>query len=353
MDILKRVTVIVLLFFAGCGTETDTDRLEWDGSWKVMGLEDQEIYTLEISEDYIFAAGKKQVFRHRIAEETMNWNKLDLDIDPELSEISGLLYTDNSLYVTVIPIVPTGEVPEGFNSLYRSTDNGNSWDSIEIDAMEGKEEPFIISRLTKHNEILYAISGRVFRSMNGGSTWQEVNNHGYPAFISVNKEHPNQIWAGGTESFRKYLEVSKDYGETWTVLNENIWISPNVGSGGSVNSISLHPENGDMVLAAMDFHIIKSTNGGDTWNTVLEGGIHNTVLNSVLFPERVYASGWYPPRNNVFVLYSEDYGDTWDIEEYPIDDGKLRVNDMVVKTEGGMEVVYLATNNGVYAFRRE
>lgn len=343
--------LILFLFIISCGTDSDPNPAEWDGSWKVMGLEDQEIHTLELSEDYIFAAGKKQVYSHRIAEESMNWNKLDLDINPELSVISGLLYTDNSLYVTLIPIVPTGEVPDGFNSLFRSADDGNSWNSIEIDAMEGKEEPFIISRLTKHNEILYAISGNVFRSPNGGSSWQGVNNHGYPTFISVNKEHPNQIWAGGTESFRKYLEVSKDYGETWTLLNEKIW--QNAGSGGSVNSVSVYLDDSEVILAGMDGNIRKSVNGGEYWDSVLQGFIYSIIKNSKIMPESVYASGWNPGRDGIFILLSDDYGDTWDIEEFSFGDGGVPVNDMQVRVVNGKEHVYLATNQGVYAFRRE
>jgi len=71
----------------------------------------------------------------------------------------------------------------------------------------------------------------------------------------------------------------------------------------------------------------------------------------LLYDDRVFASGWNPGRNGVFILISDDFGDTWDIDEYPTGESGIPVNDIIVGVENGEEIVYLASGNGVYAYR--
>lgn len=255
--------VLLCVAVISCGTDSDPDPVEWDGSWKVMGPDYREFITLELTEEYLFAAGKDRIFRYTISDDISGWNELDFEIDSDISEISDLLYSGSELYVTVSSTVPAEELPAGFITLYKSMDGGHSWQNVEIESMGEHSAPYSISKIEMgHNNMLYAISGEsVFRSENSGSNWVELEHKYGHDFIYINNFLLNQVWIGGNApTFHIYLEVSRDYGDTWEFLSENK--IDGIGDGGTVNTILVNPENPDFVLAGLNGSIRKSADGG-------------------------------------------------------------------------------------------
>ncbi len=168
MAILKRVTAIVLLFFMGCGTETDTDRLEWDGSWKVMGLEDQTIRYIDASDTYLFAASTEEVYRQPIGENIRIWDGLDFtDLVSTGFGLGDILYTNQQLFV-----IYHHDDNNNLSPLYRSNDNGQNWENVDL-TIEGQETPYSLIRIAspKNKSVLYAHSGYAYRSEDEGNTW--------------------------------------------------------------------------------------------------------------------------------------------------------------------------------------
>lgn len=353
MHVLKYFSFVLICLVLSCGTESDPNPVEWDGSWKVMGLESREIIALELTDEHLFAADTVRIFRYAISNDFSGWDELDFEIDGNISQISDLLFTGNELYVTVSSTAASG-VPAGFQTLYRSPDGGNTWEYVEIESIGEYSAPYSISEIEMgDNNRLYTISGeRVFRSENSGMNWIELDHEFGPDFIYVNSYSLNQVWIGGhAPTFHKYLEVSHDYGDTWEFLSENK--VDGIGDGGNVYTIVVNPEKPDLVLAGTNGTIRKSADGGDNWEWTLQGFIYFALRNSLIYDDRVYASGWNPGRNGVFILISDDFGDTWDIEEYSFGDGGVPVTDMVIGVVNGEEIVYLASESGVFAYRRQ
>ncbi|MEX0660899.1 MAG: hypothetical protein WEA58_06595 [Balneolaceae bacterium] len=139
-------------------------------------------------------------------------------------------------------------------------------------------------------------------------------------------------------------------GETWeriTILgNEEGTVEA------TVYDVTISSQNPEHVLAGLGI-IRKSTNNGETWTTVYnEAGIY-TFTRSAGNPEVVYGSGENANGRLVFVA-SNDFGDTWEMVEFEenVSTG-LRVNDMVSVLQDGEEVLYFATNKGLYSYRFE
>ncbi len=341
--------LIIGLLISGCGTESDPGLIEWNGSWKTMGLEGSYINAVDASGDYLFAAGREQVSRHPLPAAVFDWKDAGPEVDTEISEVSDILVTEHGFYTVLRTFPGSSNVPLDFKTLFVSSDHGNTWHNIEINNMERQVRPHVIIELAECcDNILYALSGFLYKSEDDGKNWNTLDHGGAPRFVYVSEEHQNQIWIGGqTNILSAYLEVSKDYGETWESLGQKV-------AGGfsesTVYSVVVNPVDEEMILVGIGGGIRKSEDSGESWETVQEGYAILNLANSRTFSERVYGSG-LSSEGKLFIAVSEDYGHSWQIELYPNSPDEIYVNDMVVTTIETEEVVYMGTNRGVYGFR--
>ncbi|HBY63870.1 MAG TPA: hypothetical protein DEH78_28935, partial [Solibacterales bacterium] len=180
--------------------------------------------------------------------------------------------------------------------LYKSTDAGKTWQFI------GLRDAGQIGSLRVHpkdpNLVYAAVLGQpfvedrerlsfdpkvrgVFRSKDGGRTWQNVlhiDDHTGVVSLSLNPWNPAEIYAGAWRAERK----------PWTII-----------SGGPASTGGIY----------------KTTDGGDTW-THLENGLPKTLIGKVdidvspALPTRVYAV-LEAPGTEAGVYRSDDSGATW------------------------------------------
>jgi len=114
-------------------------------------------------------------------------------------------------------------------------------------------------------------------------------------------------------------------------------------------------ENNDNLLVALSgavspSNIIrKSENGGESWNTVFEGIGTRAMSQSIRDNQTVYASGIIS-SSKLFFAVSFDFGDSWELVEYEQGPNNIVVNDMLSVMENDTEVLYFATNQGLYSF---
>ncbi len=100
----------------------------------------------------------------------------------------------------------------------------------------------------------------------------------------VSDDYPNQLWGSGrTPIGTGVLSVSRDYGETWENLSENINIQFCCG----IDSVIVPSEDENMVLAGFAASIKKSGDGGESWETVMNGFYVEAFLNSLSVPGRI------------------------------------------------------------------
>ncbi len=180
-------------------------------------------------------------------------------------------------------------------------------------------------------------SGNLWKTTNNGLTWKPIfDNQAAQGIgdIALAPSNPNIIYVGTGESLRKNRNFtmsgtgvyrSNNGGKTWQHLGlENTW---------HIGEITVHPTNPDIVFVAVlgkfwttgnAKGLYRSTNGGKDWERVLYVN-DNTRANDVVIapsnPNIIYASMWenditQPLMESVYgqkssIYKSEDGGTNW------------------------------------------
>jgi len=180
------------------------------------------------------------------------------------------------------------------NGIYRSTDGGKTWKHL---GLEGSAQiPALVVDPRDPNRLFAAVLGNpygpsaergIFRSLDGGVSWQKVlykdeNTGG--SDVAIDPSHPEVLYAA-----------------LWEV-REGPWEDNNLlaGTGGG---------------------LFKSTDGGATWKPLTNGLPNDTVEVNVALapsrPSRIYASvattakGDYESGAGLGVYRSDDAGESW------------------------------------------
>ena len=205
------------------------------------------------------------------------------------------------------------------NKLFRSTDEGHSWQAISPD-------------LTRDDKKRQQPSGGPITKDNTGVE--------YYCTIFAACESPLQkdiLWAGSDDGL---LHVSKNGGKTWEKVSP-----PGLPEWAQINSIEAHPTvKGGLYVAATcyksdDFrpYLYKTTDYGKTWKSIVTGiaGDHFTrvVRADPGRPGLLYAG----TEKGIYISF--DDGDHWqplqlNLPTVPITDLAIKNNDLVVATQG-------------------
>ncbi len=160
----------------------------------------------------------------------------------------------------------------GTDTLYRSTDEGQTW----IPASVPDFRPADFDVHPTNPDIVFAtghiISGgnyyiSIAKTTNGGASWTvtQVSTafSGYGRCIAVSPFSPDIIYVGGASKSTNEPKLfrSTDGGSSW---NEVIYIG--WASDYNMNSLVIHPINPNTVCAATQSHIYRTTNGGVSWS---------------------------------------------------------------------------------------
>jgi len=215
-----------------------------------------------------------------------------------------------------------------------STFAGLSFRSIGPAWASGRISDFAVNQ-KNHSEIYAGVgAGNIWKTTNNGTTWTPVfDKYGAYAIgcLAIDPENPSVIWAGtGENTHQRQLGYgdgiykSEDAGASWK--NMGLKDSRQIGM------IAIDPRNTDIVYVAAegsiwgaggDRGLYKTTDGGTTWNKILNISENTGVNNIVLDPRNpdvLYATS-EQRRRHVFtkigggpesaVYKSKDAGKTW------------------------------------------
>jgi photosystem II stability/assembly factor-like uncharacterized protein len=216
-----------------------------------------------------------------------------------------------------------------------STFGGLSFRSIGPAWASGRISDFAVNP-DNHSEIYVGVSaGNIWKTTNNGTTWTPVFDK-FGAYsigcLKMDPSNPSVIWVGtGENNHQRQLGYgdgvykSEDAGASWK--NMGLKESRQIGM------IAIDPRNTEIVYVAAegsiwgpggDRGLFKTTDGGKTWNKVLDIS-ENTGVNNVVLdprnPDLLYATS-EQRRRHVFtkigggpesaVYKSKDAGKTWD-----------------------------------------
>ncbi len=231
-----------------------------------FGLEGMNINDIKYYNGYLFAATDSGVYRRGLVSA---WTHIGLEgkkVNVVYPHDVGPL--DWTVTAGVSPKFTPGDSALIYcycDGDWTIADSGINRNEItSIDAMDGFPSPVICG------ETFVAGNGKLFRR--GIDTWyEEVFNSGI-GIVNVVKTNwtTGDVWIGGeTGIFAPYISKSTDLGETWMTAY------PDLGGDNACNSIEFDKFEFDTntVYAGMEGVVIKTTDGGATWNPT---GLTNT-----------------------------------------------------------------------------
>ncbi|QWX83722.1 glycosyl hydrolase [Cellulophaga sp. HaHaR_3_176] len=183
----------------------------------------------------------------------------------------------------------------GGNKLHRSLNNGDDWQTISEDLTNGgKAGNVAYGTLTTISEsplkfgLLYTGSddGLLQVSKNGGETWSVISSklpqHLWVSRVAASKHKKERVYATlngyRNDDFSSYVYASDDYGETWTNIGANIPASP-------VNVILEDTTNENLLFVGTDNGLYISFNKGKTWE-VFQNGIPNVAVHDLVIQSK-------------------------------------------------------------------
>ncbi len=172
--------------------------------------------------------------------------------------------------------------------IYRTIDGGNNWELISNGLPRVSDYNRIaFAQDPNEPEIVYAVFATylgdglkgIYKTTNGGVSWQQLENPPrlsstrmnsylwsqgwYDNTIAINPFNSNQIYLGGVEMVRSF-----DGGNTW---EQFVYGYPRYGEPVvhvDYHAIVFHPSKPGYIYVCNDGGIWRTTDGGDTWNTL-------------------------------------------------------------------------------------
>ena len=272
-SIVIQDTEIILVSSAN-GINRSSDRGE---TWNRVLSPEKLITDLAMNTNGKFSAVSERGTFYISSDEGVTWDS-----------ISTLNHTLRIIYCS-----PNGELYAGSYGVYRSNDEGRTWNLLN-----GFQGCGLVRSIKESGNSFYAgasFSG-VFRSTDSANNWfQSSKGINHSTITIVEKDLTDRVYA---VSALAGFSVTSDNGENWEILSmmppfNSFSISPNGGLFGSMG--------GDIGI------IFRSVNGGYDWEIVYEGTDYTFISSVVVSPnETVFAF------MNGKLLRTVDNGSNWD-----------------------------------------
>jgi photosystem II stability/assembly factor-like uncharacterized protein len=158
-----------------------------------------------------------------------------------------------------------------------------------------------------NSNIIYAASrdSGVFKTTNGGSDWNQINNGIADNFIRSIAVHPQNgdIILAGT--FLAGLYRTADGGQTWNSISQVDALS--------ILDITFDKQYGDTVyVGTISKGVYRSWDAGITWQHLFPDTITTNALEVIVDPQFTNII-YYSDPNEQQVYKSTDYGNTWNL----------------------------------------
>lgn len=333
------------------------------GALLPFGLQGKRITALRMARDlgpaskiFYAIADSDGVFRREFGSADTSWQSLGL-VGKKLVALDIQVWGIGPMDFHA-PVV--GVSPDFSNSdtslIYRL--EGNNW--VPVDSGIVRSQGSSITALASFEssghappgEAFAGADGLIYRSATFAQRWQPIENGptGVINVISMGREFAgNDVWTGGeTNIFWPWIARSIDAGRTWEIFY------PDLSGDNACNSLAIHPEYPEVVYAGMEGAVIKTIDGGKSWNYT---GLRDTPVYFyalVLDPfdsDHVFAGGLITDPNNWALWESFDEGVTWQAIPPPAAVKSAAGITDVVADQTTPGIVYLATlGDGVWRY---
>ena len=203
------------------------------------------------------------------------------------------------------------------DGVFRSTDGGQTWTET---ALRNINPPIAIDRSSTNIIYTNANNTGFYRSSDSGQSFQLSNPGTTSISVSVIQDVPTQpgtVYAVVVNNNSIYK--STDYGVTWTLVITNPFKSV---FGGVITGIAVDPKSSNTLYLSANNAVcgnpqvacglLKSTDGGSTWTTILADSLASVLVDSR--NGNIYAGGYVnagTPNASGEFIKSTDSGKTF------------------------------------------
>ncbi len=164
-----------------------------------------------------------------------------------------------------------GTADPNFARIHLSQDNGNTWTQTGLTGLSGWINSVSSIDINSSGYLFASTGAFLYRSTDNGVTWQDVLGPPYCCFEATvfNSMNHTLTNAGDTAGILR----SEDNGNTWTLFNQGL-SSSNIFYDLVINS-------SEQIFAAKGDGIYRSNNNGEVWSQILSNvGILSIAFNS-------------------------------------------------------------------------
>lgn len=291
-------------------------------TWNAVQTGAQDVYSLAIppGQSSTLYAGTSLGIQKSV-NGGANWSTLISSPDGALVVIDP--NTPTTLYATYVdPNGPgTPGLPVPINRLARSTDAGATWTVISggLPGPVGLPIGGVATDPENSSTVWAGTAGggsnSIFKSTNSGATWTVV--YGGPApppelliasTILVDPTNSSHVYVCCIDASPTGLYITQDGGATWTAAP-----GPMIAPGGQFTPV-LDPSNPNTLYAVLEGSLIRSTDGGMSWRSLLPSA---SGIGSLLIDPSSHVI--FADTGTGHLLSSGDGGNTWTTQGCPVD----------------------------------
>jgi hypothetical protein len=187
-----------------------------------------------------------------------------------------------SLFIAPFVLAPSNPdiLYVGRSKIFKTEDGGANWEATNANNTLNGQAAFSMDVSTTNADVLYLstadLSNKpgVFRTVNGGETYQEITGNLPDRFYNDITVDPNDegivyLCAGGFGS--GHVFKSEDYGENWQDISNGL---PDVPT----SALVVDPSNSNYLYVGNDLGVFYSANGGQDWQVYMDGIMDVTLV---------------------------------------------------------------------------
>ncbi|MBT8392593.1 MAG: hypothetical protein HKP17_11655, partial [Ignavibacteriaceae bacterium] len=219
--------------------------------WISIGLKDKVIKKIRISNNYLFAISNSGCFRMNLSD--TSW------INVKQGQWQSMYTKDSTIFIG-----------SEYAGIFRSTDLGFTW--LEVNnGIDNRDIEEIL--ITSNNIVLASAAGTsgsgVFRSTNNGDSWERIDPYQFAWNFEGIAEYNGVLYAFDFTNSAKVYK-STDFGLTW-------FLPVNTSAPSDIIQTIYVDESG-IYVGVYHYGIFKSTNEGASWTNGNSGLNNKNVL---------------------------------------------------------------------------
>ncbi len=303
-------------------------------SWSVanVGMGDVQVLVVDPSNSQILYAGTRSSGVFKSVDGGATWTASNTGLPMPLPEVTAL-----AIDPQVAATLYLGSVLDG-QRMFKSTNGGASWTLMETGLESGRVNSIAVD--PSNSLRVFAGLGRfdssprgVFRSLNGGGMWTEVDPDDSIA-IAIAPSTPTTIYSAGVG-----LQKSTNGGDTWVPANGDL-----PSTLFQFPFIAIDPTDANSVVVARSQccgqRAFSTADGGGTWTELIVPNYQDDDVFALIMDPTTPAT-LYLSTSFGGVLKSIDAGASWS----PANDGMLRKKSLrLAMAASNPDVLYTAAS---------